>query len=326
MGFTTTIPVEVVYAAGAEPVDLNNLFVTHPDRQKFLSRAELDGYPRNLCPWIKGIYGAVLAEGIEEVIAVMQGDCSNTHALAETLEMHGVRIIPFSYPYDGDAELLRKQIERLAEALGVASWSEVLSWKRRLDEIRRLLRKLDELTWRDGKVTGFENHIWLVSASDFGGDPDAFAQKLESFLGEVSRREPMPQKVRLGYIGVPPMFGDIYDVVEEYGARVVFNEVQRQFAMLDVQDDIVEQYRRYTYPYKIGGRIADIRGQIERRRLAGIIHYTESFCFRRIEDLIFRRELSVPIITVEGGESFSVDSRTKMRLQAFCEMLVAGVR
>ena len=30
VGFTTTIPVEVLLAAGQEPVDLNNLFIAAP--------------------------------------------------------------------------------------------------------------------------------------------------------------------------------------------------------------------------------------------------------------------------------------------------------
>jgi len=148
VGFTTTIPVEIIFAAGAVPVDLNNIFITHPARREMVQKADLDGYPRNICWWIKGIYGVVLKEGIKEVIAVMQGDCSNTHALAETLMERGVRVIPFSYPYDRDKNLLRREMEHLAEALGVKSWEDIVEWKRRLDEIRRLAHEIDRLTIR----------------------------------------------------------------------------------------------------------------------------------------------------------------------------------
>ena len=102
IGMTTTIPVEVVLAAGHTPVDLNNIFITAPEAGEMVARAEMDGYPRNACAWIKGIYAAALDHGIETVIAVTQGDCAQTHAMIETLVEQGVRIIPFAYPYDRD--------------------------------------------------------------------------------------------------------------------------------------------------------------------------------------------------------------------------------
>lgn len=325
VGFTTTIPVEIIFAAGAVPVDLNNIFITHPARREMVQKADLDGYPRNICWWIKGIYGVVLKEGIKEVIAVMQGDCSNTHALAETLMERGVRVIPFSYPYDRDKNLLRREMEHLAEALGVKSWEDIVEWKRRLDEIRRLAHEIDRLTWEENKVTGFENHLYLVSTSDFEGNPDEFERKLMGFIEQAKKRPPLNKKIRLAYIGVPPIFGDIYDIIEEYGARVVFNEVQRQFSMPFRTDDIVEQYRLYTYPYAVFERIKDIKEQIKLRGVHGVIHYTEQFCFRQIEDMIFRKALSIPYIHIEGGESFNTDARTKMRLQAFIEMVKSTV-
>ncbi len=321
IGITTTVPSEIVYASGAVPVDLNNLFISNPLRDEFVRRAEIDGYPRNVCWWIKGIYGAVLAEGIDEVVAVMQGDCSNTHALAETLQANEVRVIPFSFPYDGNRDLLEREMKHLADNLGVENCNDVIEWKKKLDSIRKYAHEIDRLTWDGNKVSGLENHLHLVSTSDFEGNPDAFENKLISFIDEAKQRAEMPQKVRLAYIGVPPLFCDIYDVLEEYGARVVFNEVQRQFSMPFDTDDIIEQYRRYTYPYPVFRRIEDIKEQIELRNIHGIVHYAEAFCFRQIEDIILRKAFDIPYILIEGGESFVIDARTRMRLQAFVEML-----
>ena len=58
IGFTTSIPVEVIYAAGKVPVDLNNLFISSKDASHHIDNAECDGFPRNMCSWIKGIYTA----------------------------------------------------------------------------------------------------------------------------------------------------------------------------------------------------------------------------------------------------------------------------
>ncbi|MCD6418327.1 2-hydroxyacyl-CoA dehydratase [bacterium] len=320
IGITTTIPVEIIFAANAIPVDLNNLFIADEKKEKLIERAEIDGYPRNICPWIKGIYGAVMSSHIEEVVVVMQGDCSNSQALAETLQLNGITVYPFSYPYDGNRKALEREMQKLMDMLGVKKWEDVEYWKFRLDQVRKVAHEIDELTWKKNVVKGFENHRYLVATSDFEGDPDVFVTRLNNFIDEVHNDDPLPQEVRLAYIGVPPLFGDIYDILEEYGARVVFNEVQRQFSMPFKSDDVVDQYMRYTYPYPIFRRIVDIRREIAKRKIHGIIHYAESFCFRQIEDIIFRKELKLPYILVEGG-TFKVDARTKMRLQAFVEML-----
>ena len=94
VGFTTTIPLEILIAAKKTPVDLNNVFITHPAKNDLLERAENDGFPRNICSWIKGIYSVALQTDVSEVIAVTQGDCSNTHALMDTLQFKGIKVIP----------------------------------------------------------------------------------------------------------------------------------------------------------------------------------------------------------------------------------------
>ena len=59
VGFTTTIPVEVLLAGGRVPVDLNNVFIGAGNPAEYVRHAEADGFPRNSCGWIKGIYGIV---------------------------------------------------------------------------------------------------------------------------------------------------------------------------------------------------------------------------------------------------------------------------
>jgi benzoyl-CoA reductase/2-hydroxyglutaryl-CoA dehydratase subunit BcrC/BadD/HgdB len=321
-GFTTTIPVEAVLAAGLIPVDLNNVFIGAPDPAGMVEQAESEGLPRTSCGWIKGLYIAARNAGIRDIITVTQGDCSNTHALMELWQSDGVRTMPFAYPYDRDAALLKSGIRRLMDALGTDEARTVKSFDS-LGPLRKKLERLDELTWRDGKVRGGENHIWLVSSSDFNGDPVAFESELDCFLADAEKRDALtdPRSPRVGYIGVPPIFTDFYEVLEDAGASVVYNETQRQFSMPGGAPDIYTQYARYTYPYDVFGRIADIRQQAELRRLDGIIHYTQSFCFRAIEDLLIRRGLKLPVLTVEGDRPGPVDARTRIRLEGFVEML-----
>ncbi|MGD9497129.1 MAG: 2-hydroxyacyl-CoA dehydratase family protein [Armatimonadota bacterium] len=326
VGLTTTIPVEVILAAGAEPVDLNNIFITDPDADRLVSRAEADGYPRTACAWIKGIYAAALKHRIPVVVAVTQGDCAQTHAMIETLAEAGVRIIPFAYPYDRDPELLRLQIQRLADHFGV-SWEEAEHQRLRLRPIRAKVAEIDRLTWGAGLVNGWENHYYQVCCSDFNGDPERFERDVDEFLDTARQRAPAPEAVRIGIAGVPTIFSDLYQVIEGLGARVVFNEIQRQFTMADSLDcDLLEQYRRYTYPYQFAGRLDDLRAQIALRRIDGLIHYTQAFCFRQIHDLLIKRHLSLPVLALEGENPGPIDARTRLRVEAFIETLQARER
>jgi benzoyl-CoA reductase/2-hydroxyglutaryl-CoA dehydratase subunit BcrC/BadD/HgdB len=321
VGITTTVPVEVIYAAGCIPVDLNNIFITGPNPGELVEEAELAGYPRNVCAWIKGIYSTVLRQGdIRTLVAVTQGDCSNTHALMETLELAGVEVIPFAYPFDRDRDLLTLQIEKLMDRFGV-DWAAVNRARERLDRIRRKVWEIDRLTWQENLVGGWDNHLYQVNCSDFKGDPDAFEREVDEFLYRLKEAGPRREEIRLAYIGVPPIMDDLYDYLEERGARVVYNETQRQFTLPFATEDLVERYRLYSYPYGIFYRLEDITREVKKRNVHGVIHYAQSFCFRQIEDLIVRQKLNLPILTLEGDKPNRLDARTRMRLDSFIEML-----
>ncbi|MBN1848125.1 MAG: 2-hydroxyacyl-CoA dehydratase [Deltaproteobacteria bacterium] len=320
IGLTSTIPVEILFAAGLEPVDLNNLFIRSVRPEQLLIQAESAGFPHNICAWIKGIYSVVMNHGITKVIAVTGGDCSNTIALAEILSRKGVQVIRFDFPSNRGRYELTTQMQRLCRTFSVR-WKDVEMSKKRLDRIRKKLGKLDTLTFQDNVVTGEENHRFLVGSSDFGSDPDKYEMELDVFFDELKKRQPRKNEIRLGFLGVPPIFGNLYGYIEAFGGRVVYNEVQRQFSMPFETTDIVEQYLRYTYPYGIEGRIADISQAIQERSLDGLIHYTQTFCFRQLYDIILRDVLPIPILTLEGDRPGSLDNRTAIRLETFLEML-----
>ncbi|MCL2103013.1 MAG: 2-hydroxyacyl-CoA dehydratase [Syntrophorhabdaceae bacterium] len=320
VGFTTTIPVEILYAGGVTPVDLNNIFIGSDDPCRYIRQAENDGFPRNCCGWIKGIYGVALLHDFRHVIAVTQGDCSSTQALMEVLHYRGISVLPFAFPFDRDPNALSLELSRMAERFGV-NLSEARRWKTRLDAVRGLALEIDRLTWEEGKVTGEENHLWLVSCSDFEGDPDNYAERARRFISDASARSGNKNAAPVALVGVPPIISGLHACIEEAGARIVLNEVQRQFAMPSPTDSLVEQYLQYTYPYSFFERIRDIKKEIALRGARGVVHYVQSFCFRQIEDILLRAEIGVPVLTLEGESPASVDERTRIRIQAFVEMI-----
>ena len=323
IGLTTTVPAEVLIAAGYTPVDLNNLFITSTDYTKYIDIAERDGFPKSLCTWIKGIYGACLENDIKEIIGVVEGDCSNTKALIEVLELRGIKVYPFSFPHSHKAKDVEDELNKFMDMFNVTI-EEVEAVRKRLNEIRTLAKEIDELTYIHNKATGFENHLYQVSLSDFNGDIDAFEADLKKVIYDMKNRKPINRKLRLGYIGVPPMTGDIYEFVKQFDASFIYNEVQREFAFprADKALNIYQQYYDYTYPYDTEFRIIELQKQIEERKLDGIIHYTQAFCYRAVEDIVLKEKLNIPILNIEGDKLNVLDARTKLRLEAFIDMLL----
>ncbi len=322
VGFTTSIPVEILLAAGSRPVDLNNVFISSPQAHSFVRKAETNGFPSTCCAWMRGIYGVLSTVEVDEVIAVVRGDCSQTQALMEVLQMEGTRVYPFAYPYDRSSQAMEGELRKLREHFHVRQ-DEVDEAKRNLDRIRRKLNRLDLLTWRDGLVSGEENHRFLVASSDMNGDPWAFEREVDAFLEEAAGRAPLPapEGLRLGYLGVPPIWQDLYRKIERPGVRVVFNEIQRQFSMPYLAPTMEQQYLEFTYPYEVFFRLEDIERETARRGLDGFVHYTQTFCFRQIEDKILRQRLPNPVLTLEGDRPEPLDARTETRIEAFLEML-----
>jgi len=326
VGFTTTVPVEIIFASGKIPVDLNNVFITDDDPSSMADFAEDEGLPRNLCAWIKGIYSAVRSGSVDEVVAVTQGDCSNSHALAELFINSGIKVHTFSYPFEkeGRYEALKFEMERFAKSIGTTLEAGI-EYSKKTDSVRQKLRKLDKMT-AEGYVTGFENHLWLVTSTDFNTDHIKYEQELDEFMKEAANREPARDRLRLGFIGVPTIFSDIYEFIEDRGASVVFNEVQRQFAIPSESEDYVQRYVDYTYPYDVFSRIDDAKTQQEERKLDGLIHYVQSFCYRQIQDIIMKERIDCPILAIEGDGPSGIDARTKIRIESFLEMLEAKQR
>ncbi len=321
VGLTTTIPVEVILAAGLVPVDLNNLFIASPDSLAMVSQAEAAGFPRTICAWVKGIYAALQSRpDLGAVIVACQGDCSYTQALGEILAAEGQDVIHFKFPYPRDREGLRREIRDLMAHLNVGQ-AAVDQVQTLLKPLRRQLALLDRLTWETGQVTGAENFQYLIAASDFQSDLAAFQEKVAAFLKEAQSRPRGNSLVRLGFAGIPPIFSDLWDYLEELGAAVVFHEFPRQFSMPYPDLDLVDQYLSYTYPYDISGRLADLEEAAASRRLDGLVHYTQSFCFRQMFDQAIRERLNIPVLTIEGDRPTPLDSRTRMRLEAFVDVL-----
>ena len=189
--------------------------------------------------------------------------------------------------------------------------------------LRRKLEQLDRMTWQEGRVTGLENHLWLINSSDMRGDWRRYEAELDRFLEEAGARQTRRPRFRLGFLGIPPIVDDLYDCLAERGAQVVFNEFQRQFSMPGEHPTLVEQYLAYTYPYRTGMRVADIKKETAKRSIDGHVHYVQSFCYRQLQGRAVKRAAAVPVLALEFDRPGRLDGRSLTRIEAFLELLEA---
>ena len=322
IGLTTTVPIEVLIAADYKAIDLNNIFVTADEYIELIDIAEREGFPKSMCAWIKGIYGACIKNDIKEIVGVIEGDCSNTHALIEVLESKNIKVYPFAFPFSHKEDELKVSIDNFMDIFNVKI-EDVENIRQRVNLLRKKVIEIDEMTYKEHKATGFENHILQLCMSDFDGNLANYEELINNKIDEIRNRTNDEKKIKLGYIGVPPMMGDLYDYVETLDARFTYNEVQREFAFPRASEakDIYKQYNDYTYPYDLNFRIDEIRKRIKERKIDGIIHYTQAFCYKAIQDIVIKKELKIPILTIEGDKSTELDARTKLRLEAFIDMI-----
>ena len=321
VGLTTTVPVEVIFAGGYIPVDLNNLFVNEDEAYDIVLQAEKAGFPQNSCSWVKGLYATAQKHGIRKIAAVREGDCSQNIALEDVWKSEGVLTLPFSYPYHRTRDDFDRELAYFAEAFGTNDES-VREWKVRLDEVRSIAREIDCIAVDELKVGSLELFLSQLNLTDFLGSVTECREYQQELLAEVRTRAPQSSLPRIGVLGVPTILTDLHEIIDELGARVVYQEVPYEFSMIKgIGRSMEDTYLNYTYPYSAEFRIAEIKQEIESRRLDGVIHYTQSFCHRQIHDLLMRRSLGVPILTIEGDRPATTDGRTLTRIEAFIEQL-----
>ncbi len=304
-GITALVPPELIYACGVTPFDVNNVI---PGSKK---------YPRNkLCAWT-AIWKEMLSNeeiNIDSLIVVAGGDCHNALVDGQKAAMSGIPTHFFFYPFDGDPDYLELQLHKLSDFLGNidngTKPEKIIDLKRKGQEIDRKRTQ--------GRLSSGQAFKILISFSDLMGDIDNFRKLILSV-----KEENIQIKNRIAMIGVPPIFHDFHEVAEKLGLSIVFDELPYEFIRhtgIDIPD-IARDYCNYTFARPLDFRIQFLQEELEKRKIDGIIHYTQFACHHMLEDEVMRAELDYPILTIQGDLPGKTPEQVKLRLEAFRETL-----
>ncbi len=313
VGITALVPPELIYACGWRACDLNNQVPTTSRRPG-----------QKLCAWT-ALWREMLLAGdydIQKLVVVAGGDCLNAVVDGQKAEMTGFDTHYFFYPFREDRAAFREELEKLVEFLGGIQESESKEEVfRNIHELKILGLEIDRLR-SQGKLpsTAFSH---LIAFSDLRGNPTAFGEELRSYLQEQEEEDEPNFTARIALLGVPPINHDFHAVCQELGIQVVYDELPHEFLRCRGKTfaQITESYMNYSFSRHLNYRLNLVKELLEKRKVDGVIHYTQYACHHILEDELFRERLNLPLLTVQGDTPGSVSQQTRLRLEAFSELL-----
>ncbi|MEA3293556.1 MAG: 2-hydroxyacyl-CoA dehydratase family protein, partial [Euryarchaeota archaeon] len=305
IGITALIPPELIYACGHRPLDVNNVV------------PESSLSPRSkLCAWT-ALWRDLILSGsldIDSLVVVAGGDCHNALVDGQKVSLSGLPTHYFFYPFDTNTQYLHSQLKSLEGFLGGIKDRKMFNY------IYRLKKKGLALEKQRVNDNAHASDVFsaLICFSDMQSDPYEF----ENLIDNIPDTD-VEYSSRVAMIGVPPIYPDFHKVAEEFGLHIVYDELPYEFIRLGGNDlqGLAKSYKDYSFAGPIKSRIKIINHELQKRRVDGVIHYTQFACHHTLEDEIFRDYLDYPFLTVQGDLPGSTPEQLKLRLEAFSEML-----
>ncbi|MCZ7392261.1 MAG: 2-hydroxyacyl-CoA dehydratase family protein [Candidatus Methanoperedens sp.] len=304
IGITALVPPELIFACAGEPLDVNNGIPASKN------------YPKNkLCAWT-AIWREMLVKReikIDSLIVVAGGDCHNALVDGQKAAMSGIPTHFFFYPFDGDEQYLESQLYKLSSFLGNIEYPEKF---REINRLKKIGHRVDKKRL-NGKISASEAFRILVSFSDLMGDTDKFRKAMEV------KEENIVLRNRVALIGVPPIYHDFHEAAQSLDLAIVFDELPYEFVRHTGNDiaEVAQDYCDYTFARPLDFRIEFLQKELEKRKVDGVIHYTQFACHHVLEDEILRAKLDYPMLTIQGDLPGKTPEQIKLRLEAFREVL-----
>ncbi len=305
VGITALVPPELIFACGKKPCDINN----------FVPKSALRPDSK-LCAWTAIWRDMILRNELplDYLVVVAGGDCHNALVDGQKVALKGLRTFYLFYPFEDEPDYLKEQLEELSYFLGEVQNPRVFEAVSKVKE-----KGLDLDRKRiEGKVSASKAFEVMVSLSDLRGNISLF----EGLLEDVDEKN-LDYTSRVALVGVPPIYPDFHEVLKSFGLHVVYDELPYEFARLTGKniDDLARNYCNYTFARNLKFRLDFLEKELKKRKIDGVIHYTQYACHHLLEDDILRDRLDYPFLTIQGDLPGRTPKQVNLRLEAFSEML-----
>lgn len=322
VGYIPPMPVEVFAASPHEAENLWSAFVLAPDRAPWLETARLAGLRENTSTWSRCLYALAREREVQVIYHPEPGVPQEVRAVLKRLGDQGVSIRPFHFPLLRSTERLQEALEALCRELEV----EPRVLKSALDQwshVRVALRRFDALQHKNGAFPSQAYVGALARAMNPGKDIEGHRREVERQILEFEGVR-QGRWSRIGFIGMTPYRADLFRVLDEAGALIVYDEWGLENNPQGAAHDLVTHYHQSSLPYGLKRREERILREIAERRLRGLILGVECLCQSIREEGFFRSTLPVPVFTFDNCKGDRLTTSEEEPLRRFLTELAAG--
>ncbi|MEJ2738751.1 MAG: 2-hydroxyacyl-CoA dehydratase family protein [Dehalococcoidia bacterium] len=349
------VPEELIYAAGAVPVCFARADITGSE-----PTAALEIMPYIGCPFARTLIGEKQLntnpyfEMVDLFVAPIT--CQHLKKVAEIWDYYGdMEIFKLGVPhqYYGDIELdyYTGRLNDLKNRLHTLTGNEITDTAIRdavelYNRIRDLFKKIS-LTRRTSVLPISANEFARLHHASLYADPVFMAEYLENVYRECNKKVQDTvdgDEPRVLLIG--PMLADgdysVLQLVKDAGAKIVIEEIceglRYYWKNIDDKSEPIQSlargYLRDKVPcaymrYASKKRLDFALELIKEFNVTGVIWYQLLCCETYdMESFFFERELSernIPMLTLESSYEAEGVGQTRIRIDAFIEMLKGGI-
>ncbi len=310
VGITALVPPEIIYGCNKISVDVNNLvpFSTLQPKNKLCAWCAI---------WREAIINKEAKEAdVDRLVVVAGGDCNNALIDGERVSLSGIPTGYFFYPFDGNFNYMKAQLESLCSFLGGLQNYSIFQ---RIQQLKKKAIEIDSMRL-NGEISSSVCFEKLISCSDFQSDLNAFEKKLDE---AIQTSEDVDYANKIAVVGLPPIYRDFHEVAASFGLHIVYDELPYEFVRISgtTIKELARNYSTYTFARNISYRLNSIKRELSKRDIEGVIHYTQYSCHHNLEDDIIRNAINKPILTIQGDMPSKTPEQVKLRMEAFAEML-----
>jgi hypothetical protein len=306
-GILPLVPVEFFGPASEDTINLwKTFFLAKPDeRKEWMSRLKDD--EGSLHCWPACMLGMARERSLEEIWYPEPCLVQCLKKPLDILKNEGVNVVPFRYPPMRNMDFLRESIKKAASCIGMTAdelESRVDAWA----TLRASVKRLDGIQTRSLALSSRQYIEALHSVPDPSRPLPALIKETELKVALHYKGLGQDYHLRIGILGMPPYDDAFYELLDDVGALVVYEESGLEGFPLGHFSDIALLYNQLSLPYGIKVRRDKLEKEKQERSIDVFLFCAYSQAESRTNVAFLESELKAPfyIFEIKNGNDPSM--------------------